>query len=53
MKSEMALQDGKKKKKMSLNTDGQNTFNKNINKARWAEYDVQLWVLEDKDFCSF
>lgn len=31
--------------KMNLNTDGQNPFNKNINKERWVEYDVQLWVL--------
>lgn len=38
---------------MSLSTDGQNTFNKNINKERWAECGVQLWVLQDKDFCSF
>lgn len=31
--------------KTNLNTDGQNTFNKNINKERWVECDVQLWVL--------
>lgn len=39
--------------KMSLNTDGQNTFNKNINKERLVESDLQLWMLEDKDFSSF
>lgn len=38
--------------KMSLNTEGQNTFNKNV-KERWIESDLQLWMLEDKDFCSF
>lgn len=38
--------------KMSLNTEGQNTFNKNV-KERWVESDLQLWMLEDKDLCSF
>ena len=27
---------------MGLNTDGENTCNKNINKERWAESDLQL-----------
>lgn len=39
--------------KMSLNTDGQNTFTKNTNEERWVESDLQLWVLQQKDFCPF
>lgn len=39
--------------KMSLNTDGQNTFTKNMNKESWVESDLQLWVLQQKDFCPF
>lgn len=47
----MVFQKGKKKDEFEYRW--QNTFNKNINKERWAECDVQLWVLRRRISAPF